>query len=34
MVDGQLKNVLKSMDLTSPEEKMNYVVAGDGEILQ
>ena len=31
MVDGQLKNVLKSMDLTSPEEKMNYVVAGDGE---
>ena len=31
MVDGKLQNVLKSMDLTTPEEKMNYVVAGDGK---
>jgi polyribonucleotide nucleotidyltransferase len=30
-VDGKATNVLKSMDLTTPEEKMNYVVAGDGE---
>ena len=31
MVDGKPANILKSMDLTTPEEKMNYVVAGDGE---
>lgn len=31
MAEGQPKSILKSMDLTSPEEKMNYVVAGDGE---
>jgi len=31
MVEGKAANVSKSMDLTSPEEKMNYVVAGDGK---
>ncbi len=31
MVDGKPESVLKSMDLTTPEEKMNYVVAGDGK---
>jgi len=31
MVDDKIQNVLKSMDLTTPEEKMNYVVAGDGK---
>ena len=27
IVDGKPANILKSMDLTTPEEKMNYVVA-------
>jgi polyribonucleotide nucleotidyltransferase len=31
LVDGKPQNILKSMDLTTPDEKMNYVVAGDGK---
>ncbi|HOV34902.1 MAG TPA: hypothetical protein PLS56_02835, partial [Candidatus Dojkabacteria bacterium] len=30
---GNTINVLKSMDLTSKEEKLNYVVAGDGKVF-